>query len=309
MRAHGPWRLPARGLDVGMTQTDAVAYMGLIAGVGLMVDSAELLVARRALADTGLYSWEVLRAGRRYLTTGRLAPPLGRLFAYPAVLGLPALQIFAATLLIAAPFAAPRHYLLPVVAVAALSAAAARMLFYMRQQLGLDGADQMLVIVLVSSGLGAALHDTPAGAAAVDYAALQLLLSYIVAGTAKAVSPEWRSGRAIVGITGTIGYGHPRFHERVKHWPRVARLLCWSVIAFECGATLLLLAGVPGAWTIIALGIGFHVGVTVVMGLNIFVWAFAACYPALLVLAAQIESAIGTPALVVVREIGHVLTG
>jgi hypothetical protein len=28
----------------------------------------------------------------------------------------------------------------------------------------------------------------------------------------------------------------------------------------------------------------------------------------LLVLAAQIESAIGTPALVVVREIGHVLT-
>lgn len=69
----------------------------------------------------------------------------------------------------------------------------------------------------------------------------------------------------------------------------VSLLLCWSVIAFECSAALLILAGTPGAVAIIAGGLAFHVGIALVMGLNTFLWAFASAYPALLYLAHQVD--------------------
>ena len=61
------------------------------------------------------------------------------------------------------------------------------------------------------------------------------------------------------------------------------------MIIFECGALPLAFFGVRGAWVIIFAGICFHVGIAVVMGLNNFVWAFAGCYPALLLLTSQIQ--------------------
>jgi hypothetical protein len=267
-----------------LTPLTAVPAIGFIAGVGTLVDSAEVLVARRALSPAGLYSWEVLGAGRRYLVRGPFAQTLGSVFSYPAVLVLPIWQLVAAAFLLGA-WTFPPGPQRVILVVAALSAAVARLLFYMRQQLGLDGADQMLSIALLGCGFGAAFGDTAAGFAFTCYPALQLLLSYLVSGTAKAVSPQWRSGSAIVGITGTIGYGHPGFHRLVSAHPRLALLVCWSVILFECGAPLLVFGGVPGVTLLVLGGLAFHVGVAVIMGLNTFVWAFAATYPAVYLLA------------------------
>lgn len=272
-----------------MTPLDVVPVMGVIAGIGILIDSAEVLVARQALSPAGLYSWDVLGAGRRYLVRGPLAQPLRALFRYPNVLSLQGVQIVAAVLLLYA-WTLPSEPQRVVVAVTALSAGLARLLFYMRQQLGLDGADQMLSIVLLSCGFGALFGDTAAGFAATSYAALQLLLSYLISGIAKAVSPHWRSGRAIVGITGTIGYGHASFHRFVAAHQRIAWLLCWSVILFECGATLLVFGGAPGLTVLVLGGLTFHAGIAVVMGLNTFVWAFTATYPAVFLLAEQLPT-------------------
>jgi hypothetical protein len=268
----------------------AISLMVSIAGIGLAVDAAEVVVARAMLAPGGLYSWGVLRLGRRYLVTSRLAPFLDWLFRYPHVLGLPVTQIGCAVVLVGSyPLGLPWV----LIALAALVAAGARMLFYMRQQLGLDGADQMLNVVLVSAGAGALLLATsqPAGAeAAVDYAGLQLLLSYLIAGAAKAVSPVWRNGMAIVGITGTIGYGSAAVNALLTRRPGVARAACWSVIIFECGAVpVVLLGGGRGAWVVLWAGLAFHVGVAVVLGLNVFVWAFGAGLPALIVVGLGVQ--------------------
>jgi hypothetical protein len=271
-----------------MTPLSVVPLMAMLAGIGVIIDGLETMAARDSFAPSGLHSWDVLRLGRHYLVAGPFAAPLGYLFRYPQVLGLPVFQLIAASALLAAPFL-PADLMRPLVAAAGLGIALARMLFAMRQQLGLDGADQMLVIALLAAGFGALLGNRSAGYAAVDYAALQLLLSYAVAGTAKAISPTWRSGRAIVGITGTIGYGEPHFHRLVRRYPALARVVCWSVIVFECAAAPLILLGVRGAWIIIVLGLSFHIGVALVMGLNVFVWAFAACYPALLLLGSQVS--------------------
>ena len=275
-----------------MTPLDVLAPMAVLAGVGVVIDAAEILVARAALAPKGLFSWEVLKLGRRYLVAGPFSRSLGCLFRYPQVLALPVVQLVCAPVLLSAPFL-PKSLAIPSIAVAALVTVMMRILFTMRQQLGLDGADQMLVIGLLAIGGGAALGNTVAGHAAVDYAALQLLLSYAIAGAAKAISPTWRSGSAIVGITGTIGYGHARVHSVVKRFPLLAKALCWSVITFECSAAPLILLGVKGAWVIIVVGMCFHIGVAAVMGLNVFLWAFAACYPALLLLGSQVDHLLG----------------
>jgi hypothetical protein len=162
------------------------------------------------------------------------------------------------------------------------------MLLYLRNQLGLDGSDQMLLVVC--SGLTVALlvPERASQAIALDYIAAQLLLSYAVAGIAKAASPTWRSGRALPGILSTIGYGIPRLGKLLDENPQLARILCWSVILFECTAPLLILVGTPGAIVVVAAGILFHLSISYIMGLNIFPWSFGAAYPALLWLAHSI---------------------
>jgi hypothetical protein len=63
--------------------------------------------------------------------------------------------------------------------------------------------------------------------------------------------------------------------------------MCWGVIAFECGSPSLVLGGTSGALLLTAVGLSFHLGTAVVMGLNTFVWAFGACYPAVILIADQ----------------------
>jgi hypothetical protein len=164
------------------------------------------------------------------------------------------------------------------------------MLFYARNGLGLDGGDQMLLVVLVSAFLAHAGSGTEIATIALAYAAAQLLLAYGASGVAKASSGVWRSGRAIAGITDTIGYGHPRVAAIVKSHSKLSWCLCWTVILFECLAPFLIFGGRKGALALIAAGILFHAGIALVMGLNVFLWSFAATYPALLFIADRIDS-------------------
>ena len=270
-----------------MTAQDAVVLMGAIAAVGVAVDSLEVLVTRAAYADAGIYGFPMLRTGRRFMLVGPAARPLGWLLAYPMVLLLPLLQLAAAAVLIALPAAPPdaQRWL----GLGACSViVAARLVFYARNVFGQDGADQMLIVVLTSALITHAAGRSGVADVAVAYAAGQLLLAYVVSGLAKAASPAWRSGRAIVGITGTIGYGDPRLAAILATRPRVSRLLCWSVIAFECLAPLLVLGGHDGALVLAATALAFHVGIALVMGLNVFLWAFAAALPAAYFLAGKL---------------------
>jgi hypothetical protein len=257
--------------------------------IGVSVDSLELLADRRQLQEGGLYGYSVLATGRPITLWGPLAPALGTVFRYPAVLSLAAAQMAAAAVLIVAASVHTSAWFVP----AGLAAAAilgARMLLYLRNQLGLDGADQMTLVVATGVAVALLVPDHGAQMLALDYVACQLLLSYLVAGIAKAISPAWRSGRAIVGIMSTIGYGTPAVGAFLKRHPPLAGAACWAVIIFECSAVLLVLAGVPGAVVIIVVGLGFHISIALLMGLNNFVWSFGAAYPALLLLAHSIGS-------------------
>lgn len=271
-----------------MNVVDAARIMTFVVGIGALIDGFETLAIRGAYSTTGVYSFAVLRTGRPGVNHGALARPLTWLFGYPHVLAISGIQIGSAALLVGLAIADPPGYRVAAVLCCG-SLLLSRLLIHYRNVFGLDGSDQMMVVVLTSAFIALLAGNTVIGVIALGYAAGQLILSYLVAGYCKLISPAWRSGNAIIGILGTVGYGHPVIASNLRKRPLLARMSCWSVILFECFAPILVFAGVPGVVILFAAGMTFHVGIAALMGLNVFVWSFAAAYPALVVVVGHIH--------------------
>lgn len=267
-----------------MTASQTAEAMGGIAAVALIIDSLEVLANRDAYNRAGIFSYDVLRATRRYLAVGPIASAARVMYRYPGVLILTSLQLVCGVALLAE-FAVPSEQRIALFGATALVGAVIRMLLRARSHLGSEGGDGMLLIVLLSTGATAALAGSGAAWVAACYPAMQLLLAYEAAGIAKLAGAEWRSGQAIVNINRTILFGNQRVYRCVRGRPRIASAVSHAVIAMECGVPLLIFAGVPGAWAIIAIGLAFHIGVAFMMGLNLFVWCFGSAYPSVLLLA------------------------
>lgn len=147
------------------------------------------------------------------------------------------------------------------------------------------GSDGMSLVVL----LGLFVASLPFEAAArvgLAYIAAQSLLSYFIAGVVKIREADWRSGRALSAFLRARRYGIPPHFSRWLGQPRLALSASWAVMLFECAFPLgLLRPELMGA--LIAIAFLFHLGNWIVFGLNRFVLAWAATYPALLYVASE----------------------
>ena len=108
----------------------------------------------------------------------------------------------------------------------------------------------------------------------------QTCLCYLTSGMGKVISPVWRKGTAIRGILNTATYANTLAarvlrHRNVPVWPA-----SWAVIIFELSFPLVLVAPTRLMFVLLVLGIIFHLGNALVMGLNTFLWTFLAAYPA-----------------------------
>ena len=267
-----------------MSTASALVWMGALGAVGVALDAAAGLHARDAMSDRGIFASGLLQTGWKRWLDGRSSRPLSWLFRYPQVLTLFVAQLLGACALVVVPWLSGWRQATAGVLGAAL-VVGARMLLHARIQLGNDGADQMMLVVLMSVLVGWLTIGTPIAIVAVWYAALQLLLAYLVAGVAKASSDSWRRGTAVPAILNTVGLGWPALSRTLRSHPRLGFGLCWSVIAFECLVPAAVLLRWPDIYVILAVGLAFHVGIAVTMGLNTFLWAFASAYPALILVA------------------------
>lgn len=112
------------------------------------------------------------------------------------------------------------------------------------------------------------------------YLAVQVVLSYTLAGYVKLTNRDWRSGQALVDVFAISTYP---VSDSLRGWarrPRLLWLLAWVAMAFEIlfpvaflDAQLLRFA--------LAGALGFHLVNAVVFGLNRFVWSWLATYPVL----------------------------
>jgi len=252
------------------------ALIVIVASTGVFIASLEVLTLKGEFEDRGLFSWDVLRTvstATLSVGTGRPGRFISHPFFVPVVTGARAL---AALSLICF----SNNYVLSTACAFAIIGAS--IVMYWRAPLGLDGSDQMSLITFVAVAIYKLFpSDVHVAQASLWFIAIQGCLAYSVAGIAKVVSPVWRSGEAVRRILGTRTYGSSRSASFVRGRDGVCVALSWLLMLFECTFPLALAFGETGVAVFAVLGIVFHISNAVIMGLNTFVWAFVATYPAI----------------------------
>jgi hypothetical protein len=248
----------------------AALWTERLTALALALQTVELLQLRRAWSDDGIWRWALLAPEHRLLFG-----PLRWLFA---------------RLLPERPFGVLLWFRL--LAAFALAVGAGRglapLLLVTQVAIGVrfrgtfnGGSDTLSVVLLTALSLAQLLPGSAtAQKAALLYIAVQLTLSYFMAGVAKLQHVEWRSGRALASFVGHGQYGAPRWLVRALDGKGRVRVLSWCVLAFECGFPLAWSGPRTGA-VFIGLALLFHIATWLLFGLNRFVFAWAAAYPAL----------------------------
>ncbi|MEW1976561.1 hypothetical protein AB0301_16015 [Microbacterium profundi] len=147
---------------------------------------------------------------------------------------------------------------------------------------GQDGADQALIVEQASQLAAAFSPAGGAGEGAARYfLSAQAVLSYFSSGIVKLISPVWRSGDAMLGITRTTSYGSEVLNSLMRRYPVIRKAAAWGVIIGETSAPLALILPRPARLVWQASMILMHVSIAAFMGLNRFMWAFVSLHPVL----------------------------
>jgi hypothetical protein len=262
---------------LSLTPLEIYKVILVICSIGLIISTLEFFCIRRAFGADGVYSWAVFSAvllPTRSVTLRRL---LDTVFDAPGVVVLLGLRMLALFCIIFAPI----YSLVFKVALTVLILSI--LLFSWRRSFGDDGADQMNMILLLTTWLCTAiLENDLLLQVGLLFIALQSILSYCTSGIAKLVSHTWRSGKAVLGVFSTGLYGLEWIAKFLQGRSLMNYLLCWSVMLIESGFLLALLLPFPYAVMFLIWGAGFHLLCASIMGLNNFFWAFLATYPAII---------------------------
>lgn len=254
-----------------------------IAGLGLLVSAAEYWVRADAFEPTGPYAWRVLSLRRD--VPEAFGALVSRLPARATIRALMALRVAA---LLAAVVSHPGEATFT--AATGLLVASEALLSWRRTSLGADGADQMTALILVTTFVCAGIAPTEFTlTAGLWFIAAQGCFSYLAAGVAKLVSPTWRSGVAVGLILNTGAYGTPGVASLLASRTWLSSVMSWSAMTLETLFPIALVAPEPVRWTVLAAGALFHLQCAVIMGLNTFLWAFIATYPAIIYAAMQLD--------------------
>jgi hypothetical protein len=139
------------------------------------------------------------------------------------------------------------------------------------------GADVMTFVVLTGLTVAKLGQNPLAIKFAFWWIALQLILSYFVAGVTKLRSKNWRDGTAlIIFLNSTIYEDRPPQDKK-----SLGTFLSRCLILFEISFPLAMINSTC-ATIYIAIGLSFHLANAYFLGLNRFFWAWLAAYPALL---------------------------
>ena len=243
----------------------------------MLINTLEYWVIASDFRASGVYSWRVNKL--RFSMTARLKDGgfLDVVSEESGVRVVLAIRLLALAVVLLAPFGGWAFSAGMVLLVATI------LLFNARCVVGADGSDQMMSIIFVTLLFCVGPQGTPfTREVAVWFIALQTSLSYSAAGLAKLMSSQWRGGEAIYRIFNTATYGLPSVSRFLAGRTRLNLLLCWTVIVVETLFPLCLVLPEPWNYAFIAWGVVFHLANAAIMGLNVFLWAFLATYPALI---------------------------
>lgn len=273
-----------------LSASEAVNLTVRLCCVGRAINLAELVVARRERRTGGMLNWEL--AGLILDVQPENGSRIGRIseFVSKRCIGMSSsmfswlLGIEAAV--IVGLFLFPSMLILKVAAVLCL------LLEMKRHYFSVDGSDEMTLLCLTATCLSG-FGDSSRYVAL--FLAAELALAYTTAGAYKAASPFWQKGNALLHITRTKAFGQKQVSKLLHRYPLLSRYSELALVLWESGFLIALIAPRPVLWFILAAGVIFHLSCAGVMGLNTFLWAFAAGYPCVIFANEQIHRVIKAP--------------
>ena len=263
----------------------SLATARILIALWLLLATAQWLAAGSLFAESQPLAWAGLARRRTQRVLGRIRRRLSAR-AIKALLGV---QLVAAAVL-GATGALPT-----LIACLALLLLTMGSFVLLSGEFWANGSDKIGMIAMAGTlltAIGVAAGDAGLALAGAIVTGGQLTLCYAVAGGSKLFFPTWRNGTELVGVMASQSWGHPLGHRLTRVRP-LAIMASWTLILVEMLFPLALLA--PQGWLAAALGVmlAFHVATALLMGLNTFPWAFAAAYPAVLLLGRAIRAGLG----------------
>lgn len=253
-----------------MLAVGPIELIAALAAVAVALQSIEMILVRRALADDAIWSWPIMRQEfARFPTWARRF--FDCVLSYRGFMAVLGVQLIAAVVLLLT----GREWISGILLVTVVLAAVRfRGTFN-------GGSDYMTIIVLSAltvASLGSGHPKLVAGC--LWYITLHLCSSFFVAGVVKLRRDKWRRGQALPGFMQMSCHEPPRLLASALATQPFAIFSSWVVIFFECSFPLALLSP-ELCLCYIAAAIGFQLMNFYVFGLNRFLFAWIAGYPAL----------------------------
>lgn len=245
---------------------------GALVAVAVAMSSAEVFASRRDYAADGVFAPRVPAGSRG-------TPRYRRGVVWPSTTSVAVVASF--RLIVIAPLLWPSTPAW-ILGGCALIALLLGLCIQRVSQSGGDGAEGIATVVLGGVSVGFLSSSPVVASSAVLFVAAQATLAYTAAGLYKAWSPPWRSGEALVRILGVQTFGNARLQVLLLRKPTLSRYLAWGTVVWECTFPIVFVAPMWVALAWLLVGLLFHLGCAIVMGLNTFVWSFASTYPPLL---------------------------
>lgn len=262
----------------------SIQLITIITTFGLAISSFEYVVNVNKFADTNILSWRISKFHGKWPLRGHLSMMLNYILEYEKFKIIIILRFVLILILLATSF-------LSIISSTLLFLVLfTTLLINIRSPFGLDGSYHMNLIILVCLFISSFFSfESLPSKLCISFIALQSIISYFIAGISKAFSPHWQNGAALIGIFSTSIYGHPSIFNFFRSQAYLTRPLSWFIIAFECSFPLVLLLDFQYGVIILIMGFLFHIFTAVFMGLNGFLFAFVATYPAIIYVSSMIS--------------------
>lgn len=253
-----------------MTQQLSLLWVIRLTSLSLCVQTVELLLLKPLYSNSGIWSWS------------KVAPEFEFLPALPRklldfILRYPQFDVMLWVRLLSA--AGVSFYPHPLILTFLFLST---LLISVRWRGTFNGgSDFMTLSVLFALSVAQCFADIPViTRGCLWYIGIQACTSYFLAGVVKVKHTSWRQGYAIPAFIDSSIYGPLPALSRFYHSRTVGLGMSWFILAFECLFPLALWSPSSCAF-FMATALVFHVGNFYVFGLNRFVFAWAATYPAL----------------------------
>lgn len=256
-----------------ITLSGAVRLFECLGAVSLLVQTAEYLRLSAHTGPTGVWAWSVQRGDLAHAgaITRKVFDVLFAEAALRAHLRL-RLLVVASLFIGSSPLTAAVIF-------------ASTVVLLIRWRGAFNGGSDFMSLVfataLMIGNLSAPfIGPRSAWTAALWYACIHTLTSYLVSGVVKLLPANWREGRALTWFLDGGLYG-PLAAGSIYRRPIVAIGCSWAFILWECAALLVLVdQRLAVVWCTVAAV--FHLLVFRHFGLNRFFWAWVAMFPAII---------------------------